>query len=396
MVKNFNYMFVANILSALCKFLILLVIVRLGTPEDVGRYNYALVITAPIFLFISLKIRSVIVTNDKYSPNEYVSAIFSLNIITLIFVAIFVYVLGNGDLTTILIVSLIKLFENMKEVPYGIYQKNENLKLLGISMGIYNILSLIFFYIIYSFSHNLNMALLFLVISCIFSFAIIDRWYLSKYYNIKLHYNNNIVKFKEIFILAIPLAFSSALGSLNTGIPRIVLENLFGKYTLGIFSTIAYVLVIGGLFANSISQVFLPKLRKLYKDENKIEFEKLTRKMVFIGIFIGMCSVILSLSLGEAFLSLLFGKEYGENNTILIILSFGLLFILSGIFLGTTIISTGKYNVNYKISLILLFCILIFSFLLIPKYSLLGAALTITISQFVALISYYYFYKRIF
>lgn len=396
MVKNFNYMFSANIVSALCKFLILLIIVRLGTPDEVGKYNYALVITAPIFLFISLKIRSVIVTNDQYSKNQYISTIVLLNCIAIVFIAIFLYVLGKGDLIIILIVALIKLFENIKEVPYGIYQKNENLKLLGISMGIYNLLSLILFFIIYFITHNLNMALLSSLLSCVFSLIIIDKWFLNKYYSVKLGFDNNIKIIKDIFILSIPLAFSSALGSLNTGIPRIVLANQYGQYTLGIFSTIAYVLVIGSLFANSISQVFLPKLRKLYINDNKEEFEKLTRKMVLIGTFLGTCSVIISVFFGKSLLSLVFGKEYGTNNIILIILSLGLLFILSGVFLGTTIIATGKYNVNYKISLILLVSILILSFTLISNYSLLGAALTITISQFVALISYYYFYKKIF
>src|SRR5699024_12384616 len=141
-------MFIANIVSALCKFLILLVIVRLGTPDEVGRYNYALVVTAPVFLFISLKIRSVIITNDHFNENQYISAIIVLNSIVLIFVAIFIYILGNGNLTIILIVSLIKIFENLKEVPYGIYKINENLKLLGISLWIYNILSYIMLYII--------------------------------------------------------------------------------------------------------------------------------------------------------------------------------------------------------------------------------------------------------
>src|SRR5699024_6819684 len=216
-----------------------------------------------------------------FNVNQYISAIIVLNSIVLIFVAIFIYILGNGNLTIILIVSLIKIFENLKEVPYGIYQKNENLKLLGISMGIYNILSLIMFYLIYFILHNLNMALLFSLISCVFSFVIIDKWFLNKYYDVKLSFDKNIKIVKDIFILSIPLAFSSALGSLNTGIPRIVLEHQFGQYTLGIFSTIAYVLVIGSLFANSISQVFLPKLRKFFKENNKNAFEKLAKKMVF-------------------------------------------------------------------------------------------------------------------
>lgn len=396
MVKNFNYMFVANIVSALCKFLILLVIVRLGTPEEVGKYNYALVITAPIFLFFSLKIRSIIVTNDQYKLNDFASTIISLNSILIIVVSILLWFLSKENFGVILIISLIKFFENLKEIPYGVYQKEEKLKLMSYSMWIYNISSLILFSLIYLIFQNLNLALIASLFSCVISVLFIDKLIIKSNFGITFNFVLDYKKIKDIIILSIPLAFSSALGSLNTGIPRILLEKFFGQYTLGIFSTIAYILVIGSLFANSISQVFLPKLRRLFKEKNKKEFEMLTKKMVSIGVLMGLIALLTSITIGKFILSLVFGSEYGANNIVLIILSLGLLFILSGVFLGTSIIATGNYNVNYKISVLLLVSVLLFSFILIPKYSLLGAALTITISQFVALISYFYFYKKIF
>lgn len=396
MVKNFNYMFVANIVSALCKFLILLVIVRLGTPEEVGKYNYALVITAPIFLFFSLKIRSIIVTNDQYKLNDFASTIISLNSILIIVVSILLWFLSEENFGVILIISLIKFFENLKEIPYGVYQKEEKLKLMSYSMWIYNISSLILFSLIYIIFQNLNLALIASLFSCVISVLFIDKLIIKSNFGITFNFVLDYKKIKDIIILSIPLSFSSALGSLNTGIPRILLEKFFGQYTLGIFSTIAYILVIGSLFANSISQVFLPKLRRLFKEKNKKEFEMLTKKMVSIGVLMGLIALLTSITIGKFSLSLIFGSEYGANNIILIILSLGLLFILSGVFLGTSIIATGNYNVNYKISVLVLVSVLLFSFILIPKYSLLGAALTITISQFVALISYFYFYKKIF
>ncbi|MDK9855706.1 oligosaccharide flippase family protein [Staphylococcus equorum] len=386
----------ANIVTALCKFLILLVIVRLGTPDEVGKYNYALVLTAPIFLFFSLKIRSIIVTNEQYKLKEFFSVIVLLNSIVVIIVAIFFIIFSPDNFLIIFIISLIKLFENFKEIPYGIYQKEENLKLMSHSMVIYNVFSLLFFTLIYTISQNLELALSFSLLICILSFLIVDQIIIKHVFDINFKFSLNIKKFKNIIVLSIPLAFSSSLGSLNTGIPRILLEKFYDQYTLGIFSTIAYVLVIGSLFANSISQVFLPKLRKLFKENRKSEFKKLTKKMVTIGMFIGMTSLLFSATLGKELLSVLFGEEYGENYFILIILSFGLLFILSGVFLGTSIIATGKYNVHYKISIMLLISILISGFILIPKYALLGASLTITISQLVALVCYYYFYKKIF
>ena len=200
---------------------------------------------------------------------------------------------------------------------------------------------------------------------------------------------------KEIFLLAFPLSLSSAIGSLNTGIPRILMKSFYGEYYLGIFSTIAYLLVVGNLFANSISQIFLPKLRNYYRLKNYDEYRKTTKKMMFLGFVVGIVGVLLSSIIGKTILKIVFGNEYANNSMTLVILSFGLVFILSGVFLGTSIVATGNYKVNYKISLITFVSIIILSILFIPRFRLIGTAITISFSQLITLIAYYYFYKKV-
>ncbi|RIL83576.1 hypothetical protein BUY80_17545, partial [Staphylococcus equorum] len=178
-------------------------------------------------------------------------------------------------------------------------------------MWIYNISSLILFSLIYLIFQNLNLALIASLFSCVISVLFIDKLIIKSNFGITFNFVLDYKKIKDIIILSIPLAFSSALGSLNTGIPRILLEKFFGQYTLGIFSTIAYILVIGSLFANSISQVFLPKLRRLFKEKNKKEFEMLTKKMVSIGVLMGLIALLTSITIGKFILSLVFGSEYG-------------------------------------------------------------------------------------
>ena len=50
-IKNIGYTFIGNVAFSLVKWLILILIVRLTNPEDVGGYTFAMALTAPIILF---------------------------------------------------------------------------------------------------------------------------------------------------------------------------------------------------------------------------------------------------------------------------------------------------------------------------------------------------------
>ncbi|WP_436878953.1 oligosaccharide flippase family protein [Mammaliicoccus sciuri] len=396
MKKNFSFAFISNIVSSACKFLILLLIIKLGTPSEVGIYNYALIISAPVFLFTSLKIRSIQVTNNNYKFNEYYSLIIIINILALLMIVVFSVIIGTKVVTySIIIVSIIKVLDNLKEVIYGLYQKHENLKLMGRSIIISNIFNLIIFSITYFFSSDLLVSLSMMLLISIMVFLLYDLNVLNKNYNTKLEFNIKTKDFFDILILAIPLSVSSSLGSLNTSIPRIILKNSSGEYYLGIFSAIAYILVLANLFANSMSQVFMPRLSQ-YFHQNKIkEFNKLANILLMIGFAIGLSTFLMVLLFGKAILNIGFGEIYGEYYLVLVILSIGLLFLLSGVFAGTIITSTGNYKIHYKITTISLVVTIILSILTINNFSIYGTAVTIMFSQISSFICYIYFYIKL-
>lgn len=397
MVKNFKFSIVSNIIAALSKFLILFLIIRIGTPVEVGIYNYALVLSAPIFLLVSLKIRSIIVTNRLYELNDYYTAIFLLNFITLLIISIISLIFFETIIAiSLIIVSTIKFIENIKEVIYGLYQKDENLKLIGYSIVITNILNLFVFSLNYYISKDLLISLIVMLIVNIIVFFLYDLKIMKLYFNKKFEFKMNKRIILAIIYMALPLSFSSSLGSLSASIPRIFLKNLHGVYYLGIFSAIAYILVIASLFANSISQVFLPRLSNYYHNQQKEKFYKLSYKLILIGFILGISFLVLTLIFGRTLLQTGFGEEFKDYYLVLIILAVGLLFLLTGVFVGTIITSTGNYKIHYKISIITVASILLLSFPLINKYSIYGTAITIMLSQIVTTICYFYFYFKIF
>src|SRR5699024_6670126 len=220
-----------------------------------------------------------------------------------------------------------------------------NLRLLSISLIIYSFLSLMFFSVTYFIFESLILSLLFYLISTVFSFVLIDLNISFKYYSLKISIKHKSKNLVNLFLLSIPLSLSSSLGSWNTNIPKIFLKFESGEYYLGIYSSIAYTLVVVSLVVNSISQTFLPRLRKYYRQEQYDLYKGLTQKMVLIGFSLGVSITIFNIIFGKYILEVAYGSEYAIYNHILIILSIGMIFLVSGVFLGTSIVATGIYNI---------------------------------------------------
>ncbi|MGQ0516278.1 oligosaccharide flippase family protein, partial [Bacillus sp. D-CC] len=71
--RNFLYTASANLIYAFSQWLIILLIAKLGNVEMVGQYSLGLSITAPIFLFLNMNLRSIQATdtNNSYKFIDY-------------------------------------------------------------------------------------------------------------------------------------------------------------------------------------------------------------------------------------------------------------------------------------------------------------------------------------
>ena len=71
--KNFSWIFVGNIVSTGCQWVILMVMTKLLPEVQVGHYVLALAIATPIVLFSMLQLRLVQATDvqNKYKFSDY-------------------------------------------------------------------------------------------------------------------------------------------------------------------------------------------------------------------------------------------------------------------------------------------------------------------------------------
>lgn len=382
--ENFSWNLLGSIVYSLSQFLILVLLNKLGSPLMVGLYSLGLAFSTPIIMFTNLQLRQIQATDtsDEYIFNDY----FALRIITgfiATVITIIVLVISNYDMyksIIILLVLLNKIIDSYSDVIFGKLQQCERMDYIGKSRVIKGILTLIIMGVILNLTQNLILSL----IAINFTWLLIF-WFYDKN-KIKLYISDfsptfNFKKMKNLSVLAFPLGIVMMLNSLDTNLPRIIVEKFLGEEALGYFASIAYLIVAGNLFIQSVGQAFMPIMAKLYKNNSIKTFKRIVFILIFLGMSTGAIGLIISLFFGEFILTVLYDVSYSKYSYILILIMISGMFSYSASFLGYSITAMRLFRIQPYIGFVGVVVTLVSSVIFIPQYGLSGAAYTLIVGS---------------
>jgi len=337
---NFSWTFAGNAIYAACQWGMLVVLARLGNPEMVGQFTLGLAVTAPVILLGNLQLRNIQVTDTRqhYQFGDYLG----LRLITsgtALLVIWIITAVANYPWQTSLVIALMgiaRVFEALSDVIYGLIQQHEQMDRIAISLAIKGPLSLLFLGAGVYWSGSVAGGVIGLTIAwaiVLFSYDIYSGASILQHAASSSELSNSrsiasisslmcpqwhFKKLRELVWLALPLGVVTMLFSLNTNIPRYLIEQQLGEHTLGIFAAIAYLPVAGSMVVNPLGQSASPKLAKYYAAGNRAAFRALLLKLVSIGAFLGILGLLVAFVGGQSILTLLYGSEYGQHADLLL------------------------------------------------------------------------------
>lgn len=390
--QNFSWTFAGNLLSVASQFGILLVLARLGVTRDVGLYGLALAITAPIFIFVSMSLRDVQVTDvtDDYLFTDYFllragSLIVGL-IVTVIVAALSRY---SGE-TALVIVAMgfSKAIDGLSDIMHGLFQKHEQMDKTAISMMGKAIGTFVVFTIVFLVSESLFLAVVSISVVGVVRLITYDAVNSAKLLlgyeaglatlrRIRLELRttlHRLGRLRNLALVSLPVGLSSSVISLNTNIPRYFIERYDGPVALGIFTVLAYPLLAGNTVISALSQSALPRLARLNVREERRDFNILLRHLLILGCSLAIVALALSAVFGGTLLRIGFGQEYADHLKVFLalVLAMGLGFI--SWFLNTALHAMRAFKTILVIHLITLAFVTISSFSFLRDHGIYGAA----------------------
>lgn len=370
-----KFLLSGNILFAFSQWLILIFISHFSDNQAVGAYTYALALVTPVFMLTNLQLRPIVVAEFNLNSNFNYKSYFALRFYS-IFLAILVsflltFLSSSNVWKVVLLLGCIKALEAISDIIYAYYNAQGKTKLISLSLTVKSLSLILIFGSLLYFYNLLNFGLIGIILIYVLTLLLID------FRNIglnKKYFYLNIVDFKNIIILALPLGISVMLVALQSNIPRFFLEKFFNLESVGVFSVFYYFIIVGGIVINSICQFISPKFSILFKENKMHELNKLMMQAWGMATFLGISGLIVSLTLGEFFVDILYGSHYLVWIDILNIIMFAGLFTYLSVVNGYLMTSLGLIKIQLPLFLFLTIFTLVLCWTLIPAYGLLGAA----------------------
>jgi O-antigen/teichoic acid export membrane protein len=340
--------------------------------EQIGKYSYALSVVTPIAVFSSLNLRYIYVAdnNKKFEFIHY----WALRVILFIAFGLILYTFSILWFENVIVLFLIlgvfcyKAFEAMSDMFFATHHKAERNKYISRSIVIRSVLIFAAFTICFSRTKNIEMSLVFIILSYIFSFFLID------YKGLPEKEKNEITplwsfftefkkkdfrcKLSKLFFIGLPMGISSLIYSLIVVVPRFFIDTFIGVEELGFFSAIYYLFSALLLVSIAFADASMPRFVKLYHVKNVYQFKKLLFSYlisVVIIFLIGSCIIYYA---GDTILALAYGSDFRQFRLLFL---YG--FIVTAIEVMSKFVFTALTSIQYlKHQAVIQLCILVIIF----------------------------------
>lgn len=377
--ENFIWNLLGNTIYSLSQWGLIISMTRFGNLEMVGFYSLGLAITTPILMFTNLELRTIQATAESNYKFSNFLALRILTSILFIIILLTIVLIRNDDYYTTLIIFLIgisKIIESFSDLTYGVYQQKERMDFISISQIVRGVISFLVVTIVLLLTNSLPFALVALLLCGLFTFIFYDSIKIINFVsNVKPVYNFEIIK--NIFLKSLPLGIAVMIVSLNINLPRLFIEGYISNQALGVYASIFYLVLIGSKFINAVGQAMLPRLANQHKKREYNLFNKTLLILLLFSLGIGVLSIIVSFYFGEVILLTIYGEAFVSYGNLLFLfmiyatlnfISYSLMIALNAI---------GSFKIQPYLGTFWLI-ISVFSLLyFVPKYELIGAALTL-------------------
>ena len=385
-IPNFIYFFSSNFLFHIFSFFTIIYAARRLSITDFGYLTVAQTTFFIIFSFsfsnIYYYLNKSLVTNYTMRRKEIGSCFaitfyFSIFLYSILAVILLFLDINNDLKKTILILNLILISEPFSIFYSKLFIKGQFNKIFKIKITQLIIFSFLKIYSLYIDPNLTYLVYIYVLENIFFSVSVMYYYRKNGYYFTRLDFDINYIGQILKKIILFPLLSLAVLLSMR--IDLLMISAYLGVEQSGYYSSISRLVTVILLISSQLLFFVYPNMSISKILDNK-KFIKLNKSLILFSFFIGVSCMIGTLIFGQYYLEL-FGNQFKENHSTLLLLSGNIFFSL------IVIIWVNKNYINGNYFIILAFqfgCIIfniIFNNYLIPIYGIHGAAISTITAQ---------------
>jgi len=386
--KDFIWNTLGSLIHAFNSLFFLIIVTRINGLENSGIFSYGFTISNIFLIVASFGGRGYQITDvkgefsdNKYKNFRYFTTILSLVLFVLLFI-LFKYSVYKYLIIILLII--VRGFESISDVYFGILQKNHKLYLVGISLFFKNLLALITFIITDYIFKNLYISII--------SWGIVNLLFLIFFDILKVKEVSKdkfIIEkdYKDILKKTLYFFLFNFISVFIINIPRYFIDFYLTDEIQGIFGIIVMPATMTALLTQFILQPYAVKLSE-HNKKDKSKFIKSVKKLFMYTIIISIICITLAYFFGIPVLNLIYNLNLNDYKYYLLLVMIGSSFYALNNLLNLIYTIKRKTKYQFIIYLVSIVLSLILSYFLITKYELLGGVISYLSIMFIIFILY--------
>jgi O-antigen/teichoic acid export membrane protein len=397
---NFAWTLAGNVCNAACTWLIVVIIVKLGSMELAGFYAFAQALVLPVVSFSTLQLRGIYATDatNQYRFGHYLGLRVLTTGLALAVISVLAFESSNQreiQLLT-LAIGLGAAIDAISDIIYGALQQRERMHWIAGSMIVRSLLGLAAVFAGLLLTHSLVWSMLIsagvkgLVVLVVdvplgVQTLAINSARLLKQSRLREVWAQACAGkvLRTLAWLSLPLAPTTMLMTLQVTIPRYMIEHWLDARQLGLFAAQSYLTSAGAIVATALAQAAAPRMAQHYLDGDARGFRLLLVKLVALGGACGAVGVAVAILWGKQLLSVLYAPEYAERNDLFVWLMVGAGLTYVSIFLGWGMTAARRLRIQLPLFALIVAAMLVAGCILVPRYGLSGAAATVVVGSLV-------------
>jgi O-antigen/teichoic acid export membrane protein len=346
-----------------------LILARLTSAEELGRYSLAIAVATPVFLAARMQLRQAAVADPRGGASFY--AYRRLRVISatasLVAVGLFAQTLQRESCWVLCAVALVRWSEEIGDIHYAQAQRAGRWPRIAASQ----LLRLTGVLLLLPFGWRLAGLPAALVAVALWQGAV-TLWLDAPLVRVLEPDRQNVIGARALLRLNWPLGATAAVVSLISYVPRYVLAWSSGESAVGDYATLAQAALFGNLAVQGAGQASLARLGVAFVNDRR-GFRRLVRQLLWCAAGVGIAALLAAALWGEVLLSAVFHPRFAALQTDLVVMTIAALFMYATSAFGYALTAAGAKAEQLSVFGIALAVVLTTAFPFCAAYGISGA-----------------------
>jgi O-antigen/teichoic acid export membrane protein len=388
---NTSWAFVGNAIYAACQWAVLILLVNALPAADVGQFAYGLAITGPVFVFANVRLRDVLATG-VHSPGDFHDYLTARLLTTAAAIAVSIaagaLLAPGGPAAIVTLVACAKGCDAVSEISHGLFQRELDMRTAAIGLMLNGCVSVLLVAFVLFAGQPLAVAAAAYAAGSLFALAAWDLPQAARRLKrIGIVARPSVDAARALVARALPLGMSSAIGSVQSNLPRYVVAATLGPGALAVFAALSYIPLIGHTAVNAAVQSALPLLAREAQGP-LASYQRRLVGLVAASAGVGTFALLAMVLFGRSLLGLIYGDDYAAHVSVLLWLMVATVVTFTSVFLGAGITARGRFKTQLAITTTSLAVVAGSIWPLVRLYGLSGAAVSLLVAAIVELAAY--------